>query len=199
MHPFHEYLSRQLSELLTKRRVVLFYDPRRDFTAFIEELNARETSITGVSQTEIGNLPTTLILYDGSFFAVRSWVEPLVAVDRPEPLLIYLPGVDRDRRGSVLMELELAGDCYEPQLKRLARNVLRERYTDGIIDEMLAPEKLGYSDIVALLDQGAGIEPASILKVIFDSARDNADIIAAWLASPDKDQAVRDKEVSPNP
>jgi hypothetical protein len=196
MHPFHEYLSRQLSELLTKRRVVLFYDPRREFTAFIEELNARETSLTGVSQTEIEKLTTALVLYDGSFFAVRSWVEPLVAVDRPEPLLIYLPGVERDRRSSVLMELELAGDCYEPQLKRLARNVLRNRYTDGLIDEMLAPEKLGYSDIVALLDQGAGSVPASILKVIFDSARDNAEIIAAWLASPDKDQAVRDKEAT---
>ena len=64
-----------------------------------------------------------------------------MAVDRPEPLLIYMPGVERDRKGSVLMELELAGDCYEPQLKRLARNVLRKRYTDGVIDEMLRPGK----------------------------------------------------------
>ena len=31
------------------------------------------------------------------------------------------------------MELEKAGECYEPQLKRQARNVLRERYTDGVI------------------------------------------------------------------
>ena len=96
-----------------------------------------------------------------------------MAVDRPEPLLIYVSGVERDRKGSVLMELELAGDCYEPQLKRLARNVLRERYTDGVIDEMLRPDKLAYPDIVALLDQGSEGEAASLLKVIFDSARES--------------------------
>ena len=60
---------------------------------------------------------------------------------------------------------------------------------------MLRPEKLAYADIVALLDQGSGGEAASLLKVIFDSARDNASIIAAWLASPNKEsEAVyRDK------
>ena len=46
------------------------------------------------------------------------------------------------------MELEKAGECYEPQLKRLARNVLRQRYTDGVIDEMLAPERVTYEDLV---------------------------------------------------
>ena len=119
-----------------------------------------------------------------------------MAVNRPEPLLIYIPGVERDRRCSVLMELELAGNCYEPQLKRLARNVLRERYTDGVIDEMLRPEKLAYADIVALLDQGSAAPAASLLRVIFESARENHDLIAAWLASPEKDQAIRDKEAT---
>ena len=37
------------------------------------------------------------------------------------------------------MELEKAGDCYEPKLKQLARNLLRQRYTDGYIDGILAP------------------------------------------------------------
>ena len=32
------------------------------------------------------------------------------------------------------MELEKGGTCYEPQLKRLALNVLRKRFTDGQID-----------------------------------------------------------------
>jgi hypothetical protein len=79
-------------------------------------------------------------------------------VDRPEPLLIYVPGVRRDEKGSVLMEL--GGGCYEPQLKRLARDVLRERYIDGVIDEMLAPERLTSADVVALLKQGSGGEQA---------------------------------------
>ena len=36
MHAFHEYLRKQLHDLLTKRRVVAFYDPREEFAAFIE-------------------------------------------------------------------------------------------------------------------------------------------------------------------
>ena len=41
----------------------------------------------------------------------------------------------------------VGGAGYEPQLKRLARNALRTRYTDGDIDEMLAAEELTYHDI----------------------------------------------------
>ena len=74
-------------------------------------------------------------------FELRAVVEPFVCGDAPEPVC-RLPARLRARSpGSVLMELEKAGDCYEPQLKRLARNVLRQRYTDGVIDEMLAPER----------------------------------------------------------
>ena len=60
--------------------------------------------------------------YAGSMFELRARVEPLVAGDDPSRSSSTCPGVTRDRDGSVLMELEKAGDCYEPQLKRLARN-----------------------------------------------------------------------------
>ena len=89
----------------------------------------------------VGGIATRLAEYDGSMFELRAVVEPHVSGDVPESVVIYLPGCERDRHGSVLMELEKAGECYEPQLKRLARNVLRQRYTDGVIDEMLAPEQ----------------------------------------------------------
>ena len=82
-------------------------------------------------------------------------------------MIVYLPGCERDRRGSVLMELEKAGDCYEPQLKRLARNVLRQRYTDGVIDEMLAPERVSYEDLARASSDTSSTEPPSILKSIF--------------------------------
>ena len=65
------------------------------------------------------------------------------------------------------MELEKAGECYEPQLKRLARNVLRQRYTDGVIDEMLAPERVSYEDLARASSDTSSAEPPSILKSIF--------------------------------
>ena len=196
MNPLHEYISKQLAERLKSRKIVVWYDGRSEFVPFVAELHDERKSENAVVQVTIAGVSARLLQYDGSFFGIRAQSEPHATMDQPEPLLIYIPGVERDRKGSVLMELELAGDCYEPQLKRLARNVLRERYTDGVIDEMLRPEKLAYADIVALLDQGPGGEAASLLKVIFDSARENHDLIAAWLASPEKDQAIRDKEAT---
>jgi len=45
------------------------------------------------------------------------------------------------------VELEKAAITYEPQLKRLARNVLRGKYTDGVIDDLLTPEtNIGLSE-----------------------------------------------------
>jgi hypothetical protein len=38
MHPLHDYLAKQLADKLTKRRVVIWYDPRREFAPFIAEV-----------------------------------------------------------------------------------------------------------------------------------------------------------------
>ena len=191
MHAFHEYLRKQLHDLLTKRRVVAFYDPREEFTAFIDELPAVEDGNEPVPQVHIGALPVHLARFEGSFFGVRALVEPLVAVDEPAPLLLYLPGVQRDRAGSVLMELEKGGACYEPQLKRLARNVLRHQFTDGRIDEMLAPEAVTYKDVVQFVEQGGG--EVSMLKVIY-GALSSIPLLAQWLADDAKDTAIEAKE-----
>jgi len=111
-------------------------------------------------------------------------------------MIVYLPGCERDRHGSVLMELEKAGDCYEPQLKRLARNVLRQRYTDGVIDEMLAPERVSYEDLARASSDTSSTEPPSVLKSIFHSTSGNEGIIAAWLVSDERDAEIEAKEAT---
>jgi hypothetical protein len=179
MQPLYHYISRQLAEKVKARKVVVWYDPRREFAPFIAEMrgNAR-TSDEAVTVT-VGGLPTRLAEYDGSMFELRAAVEPFVCGDTPsESVVIYLPGCERDRHGSVLMELEKAGDCYEPQLKRLARNVLRQRYTDGVIDELLAPERVSYEDIARASSDTSSTEPPSVLKSIFHGTSGNEGIIA---------------------
>src|SRR5260221_5346965 len=127
-------------------------------------------------------------------FELRSIVEPYVCGDAPECVVLYLPGCERDRRGSVLMELEKAGECYEPQLKRLARNVLRQRYTDGVIDEMLAPERVSYEDLARASSDTSSTEPPSVLKSIFHSTSGTQGIIAAWVASDERDVEIDAQE-----
>jgi len=49
MHDFHEYISKQLSELFKKRRVIVFYDPRKELAPFIDELPILEEQGAGVA------------------------------------------------------------------------------------------------------------------------------------------------------
>src|SRR5438874_10416342 len=127
---------------------------------------------------------------------LRAVVHPYITGDVADCVVPYLPGCEHDRHGSVLMELEKAGECYEPQLKRLARNVLRQRYTDGVIDEMLAPERVSYEDLARASSDTSSTEPPSVLKSIFHSMSGNEGIIAAWLASSERDAEIEAKEAT---
>jgi hypothetical protein len=193
MHPFHDYLIQQLDDMLKKRGVVVFYDPRREFEPFFD----RELGELGVSyglpNVLVKDRVTSVARHDGSFFALRAAIEPIASLERPEPLIVYLPGVKRDRKTSVLMELEKGGSIYEPQLKRLALNVLRKRFTDGQIDEMLRPASVGYDDIVSFLREGEEGKSASVLHSVFGGARSDA-LISLWLANEEKDAIIVEKD-----
>lgn len=189
-HPLHAHLASQLEEKLKRRRVVLFYDPRKEFTAFVEEeLEEIGRAANDLERVAVSETLTTIVPYHGSLFGVRSLAEPVVQQDAPGPVLIYLPGAKRHNEGSVLLELELGGATYEPQLKRLARHVLRGFFTDGAIDEMLQPEALTYADVVALVGQAEGGGQASVLKTILPDLPSEM-MLAIWLSSDVPDQQI---------
>jgi hypothetical protein len=122
--------------------------------------------------------------------------EPYVGKDEPEPMLLYLPGVSRDKEGSLLMEVEAAGTCFQPSLKQIARNVLRKQYTDGEIDEVLT-DRVTYDDVVAYLQGGGESGRASKLKAVFPELKSSEMILANWLASDAWDATLEDKEALP--
>src|SRR5215831_9085643 len=183
MHALHEYVAKQLAERIKERHLVVWYDVRREFAPFIAELRGAPKAAGAVSPVSVSGVGAQLGEYEGSFFELRALVEPHVSGDSPSNLVLYIPGCERDRRSSVLMEIEKSGECYEPQLKRLARNVLRQRYTDGVIDEMLAPERVTYEDLARASSDSSSTEPPSILKGIFHDAAGNEGLLAAWLVN----------------
>jgi hypothetical protein len=193
-HPFHDYVASRLDELLRTRRVVVWYDPRREFEPFVDELEPLDPAEGrgGVPRVWVRDLQTHLARYDGSFFALRARVEPIVELDLPEHLLVYVPGEERDPHGSVLMELELGGTRYQPTLKRLARNELRKRYTDGEIDEMLRPETVRYADVARYLSIEPGAQ-ASLLKLVLGEGS-SEHLLTKWLAEPETDAGIEDKQ-----
>jgi len=196
MSAFHAYLKRQLAENL-KRRVLIWYDPRREFQPFVTELLGRDLSqlLPGeLTSFALDGATVNFISYAGSYFEIRFAVEHLVNGVQPEMLLVYMHGETRQKTLSVLMELETGGGAYEPHLKRQARNALKELgFDDGHIDELLKPENIAYADVVKFIDQAgpATVQP-SMLPVIF-GVNQNDKIIAAWLAAPDKDREISEK------
>jgi hypothetical protein len=195
MHAFHEYLCQQLDDLLKKRSVVVFYDPRNEFQLFFDELQKIDESDEQLPRFIIGEQTVSIANYQDSFFGLRAIVEPLLAQDKPAALVIYLSGVTRDRHGSVLMEIEKGGACYEPQLKRLALNVLRQQFTDGQIDEILRPDAVTYGDIVSFIKQGREGKSASILRTLFKGEKGGA-LIAEWLVDDERDPSILEKNAS---
>jgi hypothetical protein len=198
MHPLHDYVAQQLSDHLERRRVVVWYDPRSEFRAFVAELKAPSAGAKpgAVTDIAVGSLQAKLVEYSGSMFAIRAAIEPLVAGTEPGLLVIYVAGTERDRKGSLLMELERGGFCYEPALKRLARNVLRQSFTDGIIDERLAPESVGWDQIARLAAQSPDGGDRSPLRAIFPSASGNDGLLAAWLSTDANDAEIDESGAS---
>lgn len=190
MHPLHAYLCELLDGLIAKHSIVVFYDPRREFAPFFDELQNVGSGHDGLPRVELGARFVFLARHDGSFFAIRAAVEPIADQDKPDDLIVYLPGVERDRQSSVLMELEQAGACYEPQLRRLALNALRKTFTDGQIDELLR-DGVSYGDIVSFLGQAGGAQ-ASVLRTLLGDGSSEA-LLARWLASDELDAAILEK------
>ncbi len=194
MNQLADYVCVQLDQRLAERRVVVFYDPRIEFgPLFDRELENVGTGPDGLYRVFVRERLALVARYDGSFFALRAAVEPIVATDQPDALLIYIPGVVRDPNESVFMELEKGGATYEPQLKRHARTLLRQFYTDGVIDDMLAPESLTYDDVVNYVEQAQAGEQGSILKSIFGGASSEL-LLTRWLADDSRDNEIVAKQ-----
>src|SRR5688500_17052108 len=128
MHPLHHYVANQLADKLKSRRIVVWYDERREFQPFVNELRGGSRSSTEPVAVSVAGANANLAEYAGSMFELRATVEPHVHGDAPSTIVVYLPGCARDRCASVLMELEKAGTTWEPQLKQLAKNVLLQKY-----------------------------------------------------------------------
>ena len=197
MHPLHDYVAKQLAEKIKSRHVVVWYDERSEFAPFVSELRLGSRVDGELTTVAVGGSSVKLAEYAGSMFELRAAVEPHVSRDVPDAVVIYMPGCARDRRGSVLMELEKAGATWEPQLRQLAKNVLLQKYTLGVVDEILQLDrKVSYEDLARAVEGSNGREPPSILKSIFHNASGNDALLALWLVSEPRDTEITNKNAT---
>ena len=186
MSTFHEEIAGRVERHLRERRLVVFYDPRQEFEPFVEAL----TSGADDDVVDIGGSHAWLLRYNGSYLALRHEVDQRLAAGQPRQGMVYVPGDERDRKRSALMEFDLAGHTYEPQLRKLARDILRERFSDGQIDGFLEPAGVGYAEIASYFDQGS--EDTSILRLLYGNVGSES-ILAQWILDAGRDDELQDK------
>jgi hypothetical protein len=193
MHLLHDYVAKLLADRLNARKIVVWYDERSEFTAFMNEVRGSPRTGPEPVPVSVGGVDARVVEYAGSMFELRAAIESYVNGVTSDAVVIYLPTCARDARGSVLMELEEAGTRWNPVLVQLARNLLLKTYTIGVVDQMLAADReLAYEDL-ARMAESDGSEPPSILKTIFRDARDSNAMLGAWLTDESHDAAIRAK------
>lgn len=193
MHPLHDYIARQISERLKDHRVVVMYDPRKELPTFFEEACEGAGGAALMRTGTFGGRKATVCSFQGSFLEVRFAVEPLTGGEDVDDLVVYVPGLTRDEKTSLLLEIEKAGECYlPPALKQIARNVLRKRFTDIAIDEMLGSDKLTYADLARMAEGTGAADGASLLKSILGDT-DTRATIANWMADESCDGEIDQK------
>lgn len=197
MRTLHDYVAKQLADKLKSRRVVVWYDERGEFQPFVDELRGGRRSASAPVTVAVAGETASLAEYAGSLFEVRAAVEPLVSGDEPDAVVVYIPGLAHDAKASVLMELEKAGRTWKPELMQLAKNVLLQKYTLGVVDELLPfDRKASYEDLARAAAGDSGAEPPSILKSIFHDAGGNDGLLTAWLVSDARDAEIVSKEAT---
>lgn len=197
MHPLHDSVAKQLADKLKERHIVVWYDERSEFRPFVEEVRGGPRGSAEPVPVTVAGVKANLAEHAGSMFELRAVVEPLVGGDTPGALVVYIPGVAHDTKASVLMELEKAGMTWKPALKQLAKNVLLQKYTLGVVDELLPfDRKVPYEDLARAASGKSGSEPPSILKSIFHDASGNDGLLTAWLVSDARDAEIVSKQAS---
>ena len=190
MHPLHDYIAGQIGERLKARRVVVMYDKREELRPFFNELAKDGGGDGSLIPIKVGQQAAKLHVFDGSFLKTRTIVEGITHGDQPEHVLVYVPSLNQDAKGSLLMELEKAGTFYpQPALKQFARLVLRKRFTDVALDEMLKSDSLTYVDLARMTQDDSVGERASLLKSVFGGS-DTLAILTTWLGDVEKDSEL---------
>lgn len=88
MHPLHDYVAKQLAEKLKARKLVVWYDTRREFVSFIGEVRGSAKTGRGAVPVTVGGIATHLAEFGGSMFELRAVAEPHVSGDVPESVVI---------------------------------------------------------------------------------------------------------------
>lgn len=185
-----DHLIGLIAKQVEDQGLVVWYDPGGVYAAAVNVLDQAET---------------TVILYDGSFFALRSEIDQqkLMGGEQPPRLVVYAP-IAQDETDHALIELEVAGVVMQPgqqpparntRLAVVARNALRGVLGDDSaleVEKQVEAGKLKLADLDELANRGGEISKG-VLTLIFGTG--NAQEVAlAFLDSDRRDEEIGAKD-----
>ena len=204
MNRLGQHVARLLGRHVAERRVVVWYNPPERmggcFCGF--HTGAQAASGNSIGRVSHPDCRSGRFVLDTSMgpslaFAFYPKKSPL---EIPRTRLSYISPVRRRTRrtqSSWSLNWPASGGC--PQLKRLAREVLKPFYVDGKIDELLDMAVLSYDDVVGWLDQAEeqAAGHGSMLKLVFPGFESSERLLAEWLVNDARDGAIEDKNAAP--
>lgn len=150
-----ETLTRQLQEVLRERPLVVWLDAEETYSGFVERLR------------EGGGFPTPVVAFRGSYLETLLALEPYENRIDPEPLLLHLPGHNRDTvRSTPFLELYRAGRRFDRNLETLVREAAAGVVPPEEVDRFLAAPGLTYEGAEAWLEEEAGRDRRGLASVL---------------------------------
>ncbi|MCI0485801.1 MAG: PglZ domain-containing protein [Blastocatellia bacterium] len=185
-----DYLRSMISKQVDDRRLVLWFDPEKHYSDIVDNLSLPNTKIAR---------------YEGSFFALRNEIEPLMGAASPPRLVIYVP-MDHEATHNALIEAEVAGVVMKPgqqpparntRLSIIARNALKPivgEETATSIEKQVEAGKLGLDDLNKLAEKGEGITKG-VVSVIFETGNPQ-EVALAFLSKESLDAKINSREAA---
>ncbi len=179
-----EYLYKAIEKQVNEHGLVVWYDPESHYKEAVTKIN-----LPGIQVAK----------YEGSFFALRHQIDPLLENSTAPRLVVYLP-LDQSKTFHSLIELEAGGVVMQPgqqppelntRLSLIAREALKAEKAVGDVTpivKQVEEGKLTLSDLDKLAEKGGSISKG-VVSLIFGTGNPQ-DVALAFLNSEQYDQEV---------
>jgi hypothetical protein len=183
-----EYLNRLIARQVDEQGIVVWFDPENQYEAMVSDLAIPET---------------TIACYEGSFFALRHRIEPLLGGDEPPRLVVYVP-LEQTQTRNALAEIEAAGAILKPgqpslprntRLSVIARHALKSVLGESAvasIEKDVEARKLTLADLDHLGNQGESLTKG-VVSLIFGTG-ESSKVALEFLGDEKRDSEIVRRE-----
>lgn len=182
-----EYLTKIIQKNLDESGIVIWYDPKESYRAFIENLP----------------IDVPVLTFQGSYFELRHQLESYLEGRDRKKVLVYIPA-DHNESASPLIEAEYWGTVLKPggptgkntRLEIIARNALADIFNAEEIanlEKSIQQGTLTLEDLNTLSDTHQETGKAGSLGLIFTSTAP-VDIILNFLSDQNYDAKIEEKK-----